>query len=128
MKLLETIKILWYSWRHRNVIYVKTQEEADAINGYLALPDDVILNNIKLIEPSYGRLVTFEFDTSSPEGKQIFEYIKVVAQLNAKSYADLKVGDNYVTFDFVRSEDAEELRAPWIKLAKAIEEADAAKG
>ncbi len=103
-------------------IYVKTQEQADAINGFFDMADDVFMKIVKLSEPSYGRVVTFEFDMSNPESQKMIGYLKTISEFNGNGYADIKVGEHYVTLEFQTFEDAEALRQPFVLLDKLNKE------
>ena len=106
----------------QTAVYVKTQEQADAINGFFSIPDDIFMKIAKLTDPSYGRLVTFEFDTSIPEGQKALEYLEVISQFNGNGFADIRVGSNYATMEFKTFEDAEAMRVPWVRYNELLEE------
>lgn len=95
--------------------YVRTQEQADAINGFFhVLDENAFAEAAKIADPSYGRIVTLEFDISDPESKRILDYLKVISQFNGNGFADIKTGEYYATLEFATFEDAEVLRKSFI--------------
>lgn len=114
MWIVDKIRQLLGIKRKPQILYVNTQEQADAINGIMGMEGETLLKVSKIAEPSYGRLVTFEYDLSTPEGIMAFEWMKVISQFNGNNYADLRIGENTITFDFANYQDAEELRDTWL--------------
>ena len=109
----------------KTAIYVETQEQADAINGLFHMTSESFMKNVKITDPSYGRILTLEFDLSNPEGEKAFNCIKVASEFNGNGYMDIRTGDNYATLEFSSFEDAEEVRKPFVlyqELQKEIAE------
>ena len=112
MSFLRRWKLFWYKIRGYTIIQVPREEDIETITTFFGIPDEKIHKVIKLSDTNYGRLVTFEFDLSDPDGKKAFDCIKKLST-SGSDKDSLVLGENYVTFHCKDFEEAEALRAPW---------------
>ena len=119
MKWRKWLKLAWYKLRgkHTMIIPVKNQEDIEPILNFFNIPDEILTRVMKMTDPSYGRLITFEFDLSDPDGNETFECIKKLCNLK---YGDIKmkIGDHYLTFECQTSDEADEIRKIWKESVK----------
>lgn len=112
MRLPSWLKRAWYMIRGYSIIRVENEEQIETIQTFFGIPGDVIPKVITLGEPSYGRLATFSFDKSTPDGIKAYECIKELSKVN-NSETKITMGEDYITFEFTSFEDAEDFREPW---------------